>query len=99
MPTQSEAVPQGRDRDPRVLDATHHLCRARRAEELDLFDRAQLATVLEVCAEEPSLSAAGRRLFAKSLEKRGSKNDADRLRKYLARFGLDLATVHARTRR
>jgi transcriptional regulatory protein RtcR len=69
-----------------------------RAEELDLFDRAQLAFVLQVCAEEPSLSAAGRRLFAKSLEKRGSKNDADRLRKYLARFGLDLATIHARTR-
>lgn len=66
-----------------------------RAEDLDLFDRAQLAVVLEVCATEPSLSAAGRRLFAKSLERRGSKNDADRLRKYLARFDLDFATVRA----
>ena len=60
-----------------------------RAADLDLFDRAQLEVVLDVCATESSLSAAGRRLFEKSLEKRASKNDADRLRKYLARFGLD----------
>ena len=62
---------------------------ARAAAALDLFDRAQLAVVLEVCANAPSLSAAGRTLFAKSLEKRASRNDADRLRKYLARFDLD----------
>jgi len=68
-----------------------------RAAELDLFDRVQLEAVLEVCASEPSLSAAGRRLFARSLEKRASKNDADRLRKYLARFDLDFETVTART--
>jgi transcriptional regulatory protein RtcR len=66
-----------------------------RASELDLFDRAQLAVVLDVCASEATLSAAGRRLFAKSLERRGTKNDADRLRKYLARFDLDFLTVHA----
>jgi transcriptional regulatory protein RtcR len=60
-----------------------------RAAELDLFDRAQLEVVLKVCASSPNLSAAGRALFAKSLEKRASKNDADRLRKYLARFDLD----------
>jgi transcriptional regulatory protein RtcR len=67
---------------------------AKGASELDLFDRAQLEVVLDVCAREPSLSAAGRVLFARSLEKRASKNDADRLRKYLARFGLDFARVH-----
>jgi transcriptional regulatory protein RtcR len=64
-----------------------------KADAIDLFDRAQLAVVLDVCASEPSLSAAGRRLFEKSLERRGSKNDADRLRKYLARFGLDFARI------
>ena len=64
-----------------------------KAEELDLFDRAQLEAVLRVCAAETSLSAAGRRLFAKSLEKRASKNDADRLRKYLARFDLDFESA------
>jgi transcriptional regulatory protein RtcR len=67
----------------------------RGAAELDLFDHAQLAVVLDVCAREPSLSAAGRVLFANSLRKRASKNDADRLRKYLARFGLDFARAHA----
>ncbi len=67
---------------------------AKAAAELDLFDRAQLAVVLDVCAREPSLSAAGRALFAKSMEKRASRNDADRLRKYLARFELDFARAH-----
>jgi transcriptional regulatory protein RtcR len=65
------------------------------AADLDLFDRAQLSVVLDVCAREPSLSAAGRALFEKSMEKRATKNDADRLRKYLARFGLDFARAHA----
>ncbi|HKO90153.1 MAG TPA: RNA repair transcriptional activator RtcR [Polyangiaceae bacterium] len=59
------------------------------AAQLDLFDRAQLCVVLEVCAESSSLSDAGRKLFAKSRERRTSTNDADRLRKYLARFDLD----------
>ena len=64
-----------------------------RSADLDLFDRAQLEVVLDVCATESTLSAAGRRLFEKSLEKRASKNDADRLRKYLARFGLDFERI------
>jgi transcriptional regulatory protein RtcR len=57
--------------------------------ELDPFDRVQLAYVWQVCEESASLSEAGRRLFAASRERRASTNDADRLRKYLARFGLD----------
>jgi transcriptional regulatory protein RtcR len=55
---------------------------------LDLFDRAQLATVLATCRASRSLSDAGRRLFAVSRAQKSSHNDADRLRKYLARFGL-----------
>lgn len=62
---------------------------------LDEFDRAQLAAVLRACRESPSLSAAGRRLFAVSRQDKASQNDADRLRKYLARFGLDWAGVTA----
>lgn len=58
------------------------------AEPLDLFDRIQLEGVLAVCASSKSLSDAGRRLFAESRKRRKSVNDADRLRKYLARFGL-----------
>lgn len=60
---------------------------------LDEFDRAQLAAVIRACRQSPSLSAAGRRLFAASRAEKASQNDADRLRKYLARFNLDWATV------
>ncbi len=56
--------------------------------ELDLFDRRQLETVIEVCRRSASLSEAGRELFAVSRQKTANPNDADRLRKYLARFGL-----------
>jgi transcriptional regulatory protein RtcR len=65
-----------------------------KADAIDLFDRAQLEAVLEVCARSASLSEAGRTLFASSREKRTSTNDADRLRKYLARFELDFARAH-----
>jgi transcriptional regulatory protein RtcR len=58
------------------------------AEDLDLFDRAQLRAVIEVCRRSRSASDAGRQLFASSRAKRSSTNDADRLRKYLARFEL-----------
>lgn len=56
--------------------------------ELDLFDRLQLAAVVDICRKAPSLSAAGRTLFEQSRRRKRSVNDADRLRKYLARFGL-----------
>lgn len=55
---------------------------------LDPFDRVQLAYVVETCRASRSLSEAGRLLFAASRSKRASTNDADRLRKYLVRFGL-----------
>lgn len=60
---------------------------------IDLFDRLQLDAVIRVCRESASLSDAGRRLFAVSLSRRAAANDADRLRKYLARFGLDWKRV------
>ncbi len=55
---------------------------------LDRFDRVQLEEVLSVCRESSSLSAAGRMLFDVSRERKKTANDADRLRKYLQRFGL-----------
>ena len=60
---------------------------------LDRFDRVQLEDVVAVCATSKSLSEAGRTLFAASLRQRASKNDADRLRKYLARFDLTFAQI------
>ena len=56
--------------------------------ELDLFDRMQLLNVIEICREARSLSEAGRKLFLSSREQKKTANDADRLRKYLMRFGL-----------
>ncbi len=58
-------------------------------EQIDLFDRQQLESVIQVCRQSANLSAAGRKLFAASRAARSSPNDADRLRKYLARFGLN----------
>lgn len=62
-------------------------------ERLDLFDQAQLAFVIRVCRESATLSDAGRKLFAATRENRKTANDADRLRKYLARFDLDWQSV------
>lgn len=59
------------------------------ADELDLFDRCQLNTVIETCRNASSLSDAGRKLFSASRERKQHANDADRLRKYLGRFGLE----------
>lgn len=61
--------------------------------DIDLFDRPQLQAVIAVCRESASLSEAGRRLFGVSRQAKAKANDADRLRKYLARFGLDWVRV------
>ncbi len=57
-------------------------------DQLDLFDRVQLAEVIRVCRRSRSLSDAGRTLFAVTRLARKTANDADRLQKYLARFDL-----------
>lgn len=62
--------------------------------QLDLFDRVQLAEVVGICRESSSISAAGRLLFNYSRQKKRQTNDADRLRKYLAKFGLDWKKLH-----
>ncbi|NOT88180.1 MAG: sigma 54-interacting transcriptional regulator [Lysobacter sp.] len=66
-----------------------------RIDALDRFDRVQLEEVVRVCARAKSLSDAGRALFAVSRTQRSSTNDADRLRKYLARFDLDWDQVRS----
>jgi len=55
---------------------------------LDLFDRVQVAEVLRVCRRSRNMSEAGGRSYAVSRQERKIKNDSDRMRKYLARFGL-----------
>jgi transcriptional regulatory protein RtcR len=72
------------------------LLTARQRDLLDDFDRVQLAQALRVCAASRSLSDAGRILFAASRRKKKSPNDADRLRKYLARFDIEWGDIHAK---
>jgi transcriptional regulatory protein RtcR len=69
------------------------------ASRLDRFDRVQLDDVLAVCRDAPTLSAAGRALFDQSRTRKTSANDADRLRKYLARYGLEWSDVKQRLAR
>ena len=68
---------------------------AQTLEAMDLFDRLQLAAVLRVCAAAASLSEAGRQLFHASRQARSVVNDADRLRKYLLKFGLSWDRIAA----
>jgi len=65
---------------------------------LDLFDRLQLESVIRVCRQSRSLSDAGRQLFQASRTQRSVPNDADRLRKYLLKFGLDWTRANAAPR-
>ena len=74
--------------DGAAADPLAGLLTRERLDAIDLFDRLQLGAVVEVCRRSRSLSAAGRELFAVSRQAKASPNDADRLRKYLARFGL-----------
>jgi len=62
--------------------------------QIDEFDRYQLEKVLEVCRKHPTLSEAGRQLFAVSRTKKQRSNDADRLKKYLAKFGLSWEMIN-----
>lgn len=59
------------------------------ASKIDPFDEIQLAEVIRTCRTSASLSDAGRKLFAISRTQKTSRNDSDRLRKYLGKFGLE----------
>jgi transcriptional regulatory protein RtcR len=61
---------------------------ADRAEQLDRFDKVQLADVLKVCKESKNMSEAGRKVFAVSRINKRKTNDSDRLRKYLAKYNI-----------
>jgi len=67
----------------------------KRLDETDLFDQVQLAHVVRLCRESRTLSEAGRKLFHATRLGRKHPNDADRLAKYLARFGLTWTKITA----
>ena len=60
---------------------------------VDPFDRPSLANGIRVCRQSDSLSDAGRKLFAVSRENRKTKNDADRLKKYLGKYDISWADI------
>ncbi|HEY3835413.1 MAG TPA: RNA repair transcriptional activator RtcR [Bryobacteraceae bacterium] len=74
-------------------DQLRELIAANRLAEIDTFDRVQLAHVIDVCRKCRSLSEAGRALFSASRGRKSTTNDADRLRKYLARFDVDWTQI------
>jgi transcriptional regulatory protein RtcR len=63
------------------------------AAQLDLFDALQLQAIIQVCRQSNSLSDAGRTLYAISREAKAKPNDADRLKKFLARFDLEWDSI------
>ncbi|TAG80508.1 MAG: AAA family ATPase [Betaproteobacteria bacterium] len=79
-------------RGARSVDLERYVDEAALAK-LDLFDRLQLEAVIRVCKQSRTLSDAGRKLYNVSREERSEVNDADRLRKYLARFGLTFSAL------
>jgi transcriptional regulatory protein RtcR len=68
----------------------------RSADDLDHFDRVQLAEVVKVCRRASNLAEAGRLLYSTSRNRKKTANDSDRVRKYLARFGIDWNEVKQR---
>jgi len=82
-----------RGEDGSQEDILNEVLGAEKIAGLDLFDRVQLAEVLRVCRRTRSMAEAGRILFAVSRTERKTANDADRLRKYLGRFGVEWRSV------
>ena len=78
---------------PGRADGYSRIARRRTAAALDRFDRVQLEDVVAGLPAGALLSDAGRALFAASRAAKDNPNDADRLRKYLARFGLSFQAV------
>lgn len=83
--------PPAEDADDGLLDAVLGAAAAG----LDRFDAVQLAAVVRICRRHPSMASAGRELFAVSRTQRRSHNDSDRLRKYLAKFGLTFEVIQS----
>lgn len=56
--------------------------------DIDPFDQYQLEHVINICQQHKNMASAGRYLFSASRKTLKNPNDSDRLRKYLAKFGL-----------
>ena len=73
------------DKSYKILD---EIMGEEKSKELDHFEKVQLADALKVCRDSRTISDAGKKLFSISRRNKKNKNDADRLRKYLSKYGL-----------
>lgn len=55
---------------------------------LDLFERLQLAQVIRICKKSKTMADAGRKLFNKSRLQKSASNDSQRLKVYLKKYGV-----------
>lgn len=85
--TQVEAV--GSSKRRHTLSWVRRVLTGDAVDVADLFDLNTLEGVLEVLRDTHSMADAGRRLFAASRLQKANRNDSDRVRKYLAGWGLD----------
>lgn len=82
----------GETSKPNEIDLSEVLGEEKLAD-TDPFDQVQLAYVIGICRQSRTLSDAGRTVFSESRKKRKITNDADRLKKYLVKFGLNFSTL------
>lgn len=87
------------DCGPRADSFADSLLSKEQRERFDLFDWMQLESVLTICRKSKSMSDSGRQLFAVSRLEKSQPNDADRLRKFLARFGIAWSDIGSITER
>ncbi|WP_416398973.1 RNA repair transcriptional activator RtcR [Allohahella sp. A8] len=65
---------------------------------IDLFDQATLAAVLQACRSSSSMAEAGRKLFSQSRKQKSSSNDSHRVKQILDRYGVRFADIRDRLR-
>jgi len=53
---------------------------------IDVFEKAQLAEVIRICKDSKSMADAGRKLFDKSRLQKSASNDSQRLKTYLGKY-------------
>jgi transcriptional regulatory protein RtcR len=85
----SRLDPIGRVNRGRTLNLVHRVLTDATVDAADLFDLNALEGMLEIVRDAHSMADAGRRLFAASRLQKTNCNDSDRVRKYLAGWGLD----------
>ena len=63
------------------------------ADRYDRLEKVQMLEVIRVCTQSKSVAEAGRVLFDKSRTQKSTRNDSDRLRKMLKKWGLSFRNI------